>query len=54
MMGVSTWPLEGQLGDHHEQIIRAAYTPSFQFRVQSQGGFGRFKGRQDVDCHGSL
>ena len=49
MMGVSTWPLEGQLGDHHEQIIRAAYTPSFQFRVQSQGGLGRFKGRQDVD-----
>jgi hypothetical protein len=24
MMGVSTWPLEGQLGDHHEQIIRVS------------------------------
>ena len=48
MMGVSTWPLEGQLGDHHEQIIWAAYTLSFQFRVQGQGGFGSFKGRQDV------
>ena len=49
MMGVSTWLLEGQLGDHHEQIIRAAHTPRFQFRVQGQGGFGRFKGRQDLD-----
>ena len=48
MMGVSTWPLNGQLGDHHEQIIWAAYTPNFQFRVQGQGGFGRFKGRQDL------
>ena len=48
MMGVSTWPLEDQLGDHHEQIIRASYTSSFQIRVQGQGGFGSFKGRQDI------
>ena len=48
MMGVSTCPLEDQKGDHHEQIIWAAYTPSFQFQVQGQGGFCRFKGRQDV------
>jgi len=36
MMGVSTWPLEGQLGDHHEQIIWAAFTPSFSSEFKAK------------------
>gem|GEM_PF-5159476 len=44
MLGVLSCGKGAVAGDHHEQIIRAAFPPCIHPRVQGQGGLGRKAG----------